>query len=661
MKKKIRRLIKYGVVLIILVLIAYAFWPKPVKIEYLTETVVRSDVEQIVSATGTAESDDRIELRFEKPGTIRDINAEVGQIVSTNTLLAKLDTATLEIQAEQARANVASAQGSLAARQAGAPSQELDVLQKQIDSAQVGYDTALINLELARSTAQENERKSQVGIDSAQKTLENARIQKTNAEIAVKNAEKQYQNALLSQTNTKEVAVQALKNAYDNARSVINIALIQMKSAIPATDSVLGIEQQNLNDEFEDYLGVLNSESINRAYDGYIPAKTAAASAESEYNRIYGTWQENEVDRLISITQDALIKNKSLLSNVFTLLNNTISSGSFTLSELENLKTSMATQEKAITDSINSLQNTTQSIKNARLDISGKDVSTGTSIDNAKAAVDTAKDLLDKAISGIDTAENSLLTARSSLEQTLIENQKLLASAQSEVSLKQVAINTAKSSYDAKAAAPRPVDTASLAAQVNAAQAAYQLALQNIREMELVSPADGTITQVNKKVGESVSSADIMFVLISPELKIRANISETDIAKVKVNDPVRMTFDALSLDDVFTGKVASIDPAETIVQGVIYYQIKVVFDQTDNRIKPGMTANLDLTTEKRNSTLTISPQAIQYRDNKPFVKLLKDGQPSEVTVKLGLSGTKTVEILEGLNEGDMVILGEKKV
>jgi multidrug efflux pump subunit AcrA (membrane-fusion protein) len=119
-----------------------------------------------------------------------------------------------------------------------------------------------------------------------------------------------------------------------------------------------------------------------------------------------------------------------------------------------------------------------------------------------------------------------------------------------------------------------------------------------------------------------------------------------------------MTIDSFSLDKIFNGKIIAIDPAETVVQGVIYYKTTVQFDQNYPDIKSGMTANMDILASTKENVLMVSPQAVQYRDNKPFVRVLENNKPVEKKVTLGLEGNQKIEITGGLNSGEQVILYE---
>ncbi|MCP4179847.1 MAG: hypothetical protein GY756_18965, partial [bacterium] len=106
-------------------------------------------------------------------------------------------------------------------------------------------------------------------------------------------------------------------------------------------------------------------------------------------------------------------------------------------------------------------------------------------------------------------------------------------------------------------------------------------------------------------------------------------------------------------------KVINIDPAETVIQGVIYYQMTAIFDTTHPDIRSGMTVNLDILAEKKENVITISPQAVNYKDNKAFVRVLENEAPKEKEVETGLEGNKYVEIQSGITEEEVIILFEK--
>ncbi|MDO8559015.1 MAG: efflux RND transporter periplasmic adaptor subunit, partial [bacterium] len=171
------------------------------------------------------------------------------------------------------------------------------------------------------------------------------------------------------------------------------------------------------------------------------------------------------------------------------------------------------------------------------------------------------------------------------------------------------------------------------------------------------SPINGTITGQDAKVGEIIS-ADVSLVSIisAGNFEIEANIPESDIAKVKIGDNAQVTLDAYGQDVVFQVKVLKIDPAETVIEGVPTYKVTLYFNEKDDRLKSGMTANIDIFTAEVKDVIAIPQRAILSDNGKKTVKIIKGKDIQEIEVKIGLKGTDgNAEILQGLNEGDKVI------
>jgi multidrug efflux pump subunit AcrA (membrane-fusion protein) len=144
--------------------------------------------------------------------------------------------------------------------------------------------------------------------------------------------------------------------------------------------------------------------------------------------------------------------------------------------------------------------------------------------------------------------------------------------------------------------------------------------------------------------------------------KITANVPEVDIAKVKIADVAEVTLDAYGSDEKFVATVSSIDPAETIIEGVPTYKVTLRFNDRDTRIKSGMTANIVMRTNEKKDVLVVPARAILLHegDNTRYVRLLVGGVAKEIPVQIGLRGSNgMVEILSGLNQGDQVVTFEK--
>lgn len=287
-------------------------------------------------------------------------------------------------------------------------------------------------------------------------------------------------------------------------------------------------------------------------------------------------------------------------------------------------------------------------------------------IKEAKDSLDKVKSLLDKVASAVNS-----LTSNSSLTQATIDSYK------SDISTARTNINTVISSVSSSENDLR-VEENQLSllivgtikdqinaqeAQVEKSEASVKNIMAQINKTILYSPINGVVTKQDAKVGEIiVANSNIISVISISNYEIKSDVPEADIAKVKVGDKVRLTLDAYGDEVEFSATVVKIDPAETVIEGVSNYMVTFNFDEKDERVRSGMTANLDIMTDKRENVLIVPLRAIIAKNGNKIVRVLK-GDPSigpveieEREVKTGLRGSYgNVEILEGLSEGEKVV------
>jgi HlyD family secretion protein len=127
-----------------------------------------------------------------------------------------------------------------------------------------------------------------------------------------------------------------------------------------------------------------------------------------------------------------------------------------------------------------------------------------------------------------------------------------------------------------------------------------------------------------------------------------------------VGNPAEIQLDAFASDVVFEGKISEIDPAETVIQGVIYYEGVIDFENEDERIKSGMTSDIEILSAEKEEVLVLSPEAIQYEGDQPFVFTLENGEKKRKNIDTGIEGERYVEIESGIEEGEEVVLYEKE-
>ena len=255
----------------------------------------------------------------------------------------------------------------------------------------------------------------------------------------------------------------------------------------------------------------------------------------------------------------------------------------------------------------------------------------------------------------------------SSADKTLLDTQKgyiytaisSITSSQQSVGSYKIALQTAENNLSIKTADPRMEDIDIYKAQINQAQASVDLLRSQLSDNYLRSPINGIVTRINAKRGETVSpGAPVIDMLSSEPFQIKTNIYEQDIVNVKIGDLVRVNLIAFP-KETFLGKVVLIDPAEKIVDNVVYYEVTIDFPNQADGIRSGMTADIVIETNKKENVLMIPKNAIEKMDGKEFVEIIKNKKVETREIVTGLEGNYYYEVVSGLKEGDEIITGKK--
>jgi HlyD family secretion protein len=234
-----------------------------------------------------------------------------------------------------------------------------------------------------------------------------------------------------------------------------------------------------------------------------------------------------------------------------------------------------------------------------------------------------------------------------------------VASAQSAVNSAQAALQQAEASLGQQTAQAQPADLNAARAQILSAQGQVDAAQAAYNNTILTAPADGTITQVDVKVGEQASAMQEVIILQNvSSLHAEANVSEANIASLQIGQSVDYTFDALGPDQHFSGKVLTINPASTVISGVVNYLVKSDLNNIPG-IKPGMTINMTVLVAKKSQAIAIPASALIIQGNQQYVRVIDNPQTKtyhqvEVTTGLQADGG-LVEITSGLNVGQEIV------
>lgn len=224
------------------------------------------------------------------------------------------------------------------------------------------------------------------------------------------------------------------------------------------------------------------------------------------------------------------------------------------------------------------------------------------------------------------------------------------------------AVISAEDALRVKIEPPRDADVAVLEANVASALADLELLKKQRADLAIVAPVNGVITDLAYEIGEIARPNNLAVSMNSSgNAEIEANIPEVNIARVALANSVSITLDALP-GETFSGKVVHIDPAETVVDGVINYKVKIAFDQADSRIKTGTTANLSIETSRRPNAIALPEYVIVHKGDSAFVrKRVEGGEIQEFSVSIGMVGADGYrEIISGVTEGEEILDGSGK-
>jgi HlyD family secretion protein len=294
------------------------------------------------------------------------------------------------------------------------------------------------------------------------------------------------------------------------------------------------------------------------------------------------------------------------------------------------------------------------------------------SVSSAKSAVVTAQNAVDSAEKQKDVDE---------------QNGKLaIANAQQGVVTAQNNLN--------QAASDRPNDITAQSGQVTAAQAAVDQAQRDLEDTTLRAPVDGTVSAINGAVGEFVTPSTqtsalapgsgatlpgtnsggtnaatqvaanparpggTQFLVLDniDEFQVVATYTETDAAQIAAGQHVRLTFDAVP-DLEATGTVVSVSPTASAISGVVSYYVTVALPKSDPRLKSGMTAQVEVLTKEVPGVLAVPSAAVHTQNGTSVVTVLDpNGTQRTANVQVGATGDGKSQILNGLTEGQQVVL-----
>ncbi|SKC47411.1 efflux RND transporter periplasmic adaptor subunit [Maledivibacter halophilus] len=209
-------------------------------------------------------------------------------------------------------------------------------------------------------------------------------------------------------------------------------------------------------------------------------------------------------------------------------------------------------------------------------------------------------------------------------------------------------------------------------ANVESSKLSLDMAKDDYNSTILKSPMEGRILNIAYKPGETVSSGDnsdkvtadtshFMVVSDADKVEVVVPVSEIDLSKVEIGQRVELEFEAFE-GQKFTGNVIKIDSLPMIDNnGIVTFNVRAQLDGGVDKIKSGMTCSVEFIIKQRKDVLVIPNKAVSMVEGKQIVKVKDEsGNIETKNIKTGLTDGKFVEVIEGINVGETIIIEEKK-
>lgn len=264
----------------------------------------------------------------------------------------------------------------------------------------------------------------------------------------------------------------------------------------------------------------------------------------------------------------------------------------------------------------------------------------GPDVEFARRTYDRAKTLFAQSL----IARAALDDAQGAVE--MAENRKRVA--QSQLAISQAKVTEAR-------------------AQVAQAKAAADRAEEDLRNATIRAPIRGSVLTRDVEIGSPVSSilnlgANATLVMTIGDIDqvfVRGKVDEADIGRVQIGQPARIRVETFK-DKTFNGRVTQVSPMGVEKDNVTNFEVRVSIDNPGKQLRANMTANAEIVLEEHANALILPEAAVSYDAQKhAFVEIAAPGTKSgrkKIPVTLGVGNGTKIQVLDGVGEGDRVIL-----
>lgn len=190
--------------------------------------------------------------------------------------------------------------------------------------------------------------------------------------------------------------------------------------------------------------------------------------------------------------------------------------------------------------------------------------------------------------------------------------------------------------------------------QFRLARADHDLSRKRLDDTSILAPLSGVVTERNVKVSDLVSTTQPLFRIVGLNtLEAEVHIPEQDYAKVQVGQEAVLTIDAFP-EELFPGKVERKSPVIDSRSGTA--EVTIAVENPEGLLRPGMFVRVQIIIAVHPNALILPREAILMQGERKTVFAVRVGAARELTVKTGFEEGDRVEVLEGLQEDDLVVV-----
>ena len=227
-----------------------------------------------------------------------------------------------------------------------------------------------------------------------------------------------------------------------------------------------------------------------------------------------------------------------------------------------------------------------------------------------------------------------------------------IASARKALEDARIALQDAQAALEIVKAGPSALQSPLTA--LGTEMARLERARLNLENTRLLAQTDGVITTLYYQTGEYANpGAPVAALTDMSVLEAEVNLDETDVVRIALGMQVIVTVDAFPGMEV-SGEVIEIAPTASVQSGVVLYPVTVRIASTELPLRSGMTVNVSFPIEERTDTLLVPFRAVETEGGQAYVTRVTASGSERVAVTMGLITDTQIEILSGINEGDVV-------